>query len=65
MDEEKQLGGGNPVKSKHPVMNVELGKDQVRPTISDNAFIYLQDRRINQLRLVPFVDFMFVATYDL
>ncbi len=29
MDEVKRPGGNNPVKSNHPVMNIELGKDQV------------------------------------
>ncbi len=28
MDENKRPGSSNPVRSKHPVMKVELGKDQ-------------------------------------
>ncbi len=43
MDEDRRPGGSNPVRSKHPVMNNELGKGQVRLMITDNAFIYLQD----------------------
>ncbi len=43
MDENKRPGGQTPVKSKHPAMNIELAEGQARPTISANAFMYLQD----------------------
>ncbi len=41
MDDNKQPGGRDEVKPKHPAMNIQLGKGQKRPTIPDNAFIYL------------------------
>ncbi len=43
MDNDKRPGGSNPVRSKHPVMNISLGEGQTRPTVAENAFIYLQD----------------------
>ncbi len=44
------------MKLKHPTMNVELAERQTRPEIPENAFIYLQDQRIIELKLVPFAD---------
>ncbi len=56
MEENKWPGGTNPVKSKHPAMNMDLVKGQARLTISNNAFMYLQDRWIIELKFVPFAD---------
>ncbi len=44
------------MKLKHPAMNIELVRSQTWPEISANAFMYLQDWRIIELRLVPFAD---------
>ncbi len=37
-------------------MNIKLAEGQTRPEISNNVFIYLQDRWIAELKLVPFTD---------
>ncbi len=44
------------MKPKHPVMNIELADGQQRLRISENAFIYLQSKRIHKLRFTPFAD---------
>ncbi len=44
------------MKSKHPVMNIKLVEGQAQLTITNNAFMYLQDRRIIKLKLIPFAD---------
>ncbi len=56
MDENRRPGGTTPVKLKHPAMNIELVRSQKRQAISANAFTYLQDQQIIELKLVPFAD---------
>ncbi len=56
MDDNKQPGGRDQVKPKHPAMNIKLAEGQMRPEIPENAFIYLQDWRIIELKFVPFAD---------
>ncbi|MCP4600187.1 MAG: hypothetical protein GY847_06570, partial [Proteobacteria bacterium] len=57
MDDDKRPGGSNEVKPKHPAMNVQLGEGQRRPTILENAFIYLDSRWQYELNLLPFAGF--------
>ncbi len=44
------------MKPKHLAMNIELAEGQMQSEISENAFIYLQDRQIIKLKFTPFVD---------
>ncbi len=55
------------MKSKHPVMNIKLVRSQKRLVISANMFMYLQDRWIIELKLVPFADWktLFALHLDL
>ncbi|MCP4606308.1 MAG: hypothetical protein GY847_38325, partial [Proteobacteria bacterium] len=45
------------MKPKHPAMNIQLAEGQQRPTIPNNAFIYLTRRRLYKLKFLPFADF--------
>ncbi len=52
----KRPGGKDEVKPKHLAVNVQLAEGQKRPEISENAYIYLQDRQIHELKFVLFAD---------
>ncbi len=38
-------------------MNIPLAEGQTRPTIPENAFLYLSPKRLRELKLLPFADF--------